>query len=70
MNLAANAARISALTKELSARWQETRDEWLDAKSHEFDQKYMEQLTSNVDTAVVVIEQLAKLVEKIRSDCE
>jgi uncharacterized protein (UPF0335 family) len=70
MNLSANAARISGLTKELANRWQETRDEWLDAKSREFDQKYMEQLISNVDTAVVVIEQLNKLVEKIRSDCE
>jgi outer membrane murein-binding lipoprotein Lpp len=70
MNLSANAARLSALTKELSNRWQETRDEWLDAKSAEFDQKYMEQLISNVDTSVAVIEQLSKLVEKIRSDCE
>jgi uncharacterized protein (UPF0335 family) len=70
VNLSANGARISALTKELANRWQETRDEWLDAKSREFDQKYIEQLVSNVDTAVVVIEQLNKLVEKIRRDCE
>ena len=70
MNLSANAARLSALTKELSNRWQETRDEWLDAKSAEFDQKYMEQLISNVDTSVAVIEQLSKLADKIRSDCE
>jgi hypothetical protein len=70
MNLTANAGRLSALTKELANRWQETREEWLDAKCREFDIKYMEQLISNVDTAVVVIEALNKLAEKIRSDCE
>lgn len=70
MNLSANGARISALTKDLANRWQETREHWLDAKSREFDQKYMEQLVSNVDTAVSIVEQLNKLAEKIRSDCE
>jgi hypothetical protein len=70
MNLSANAARLSALTKELNARWSETREQWLDAKCREFDTKYMEPLISNVDTGSVVIEQLSKLVEKIRSDCE
>ena len=34
------------------------------------DNKYMEPLISNVDTGAVIIEQLNKLVEKIRSDCE
>ncbi len=70
MNLNANGSRLSALTKELSNRWHETREEWLDAKSAEFDQKFMEPLTSNVDTAIAVVEQLNKLVEKIRRDCE
>lgn len=70
MNLSANAARISALTKELANRWAETKEEWLDAKSQEFDAKYMEQLVSNVNNAAGIIEQLNKLVEKIRSDCE
>lgn len=70
MSLSANSARLSALTKELANRWHETRDHWLDAKSREFDTKYMEPLISNVDTGAVVIEQLNKLVEKIRSDCE
>jgi hypothetical protein len=30
----------------------------------------MEPLISNVDNGAVIIEQLNKLVEKIRSDCE
>jgi hypothetical protein len=70
MNLSANAARVSALTKELSNRWHETQEYWLDAKSREFDTEYMEPLISNVDTGAVIIEQLNKLVAKIRSDCE
>jgi hypothetical protein len=70
MNLSANAARVSALTKELANRWHETQEHWLDAKAREFDTKYMEPLISNVDTGAVIIEQLNKLVAKIRSDCE
>jgi hypothetical protein len=70
MNLAANAARLSALTKDIANRWSETRDHWLDAKSREFDVKYMEPLVSNVDNGAHIVEQLSKLIEKIRSDCE
>ena len=70
MNLASNGARLSALTKEISNRWKETREEWPDAKSLEFERKYMDQLTSSVDNAATVIEALNKLAEKIRSDCE
>jgi len=70
MNLAANGARVSALTKELNRQWLETHQEWLDAKAMDFEKRYMENLLSNVDTAAVVIEQLHKLVARIRSECE
>jgi len=70
MNLSSNGARLSALTKDLSNRWSETREEWLDAKSQEFERKYMEQLVSSVENAVTIVEQLNKLIAKIRSDCE
>ena len=43
---------------------------WKDAKSQEFERRYMEELLASVDRAVTVIEQLDKLITKIRSDCE
>jgi uncharacterized protein (UPF0335 family) len=66
----ANAARIGAITKELWAQWQDTKSYWKDAKSQEFEHKFLEELVSSVDKTVTVIEQLDKLISRIRRDCE
>ena len=66
----ANGARLGAITKELWQQWQQTREYWQDAKSQEFERKYLEELLASVDKTVTVIEQLDKLVMKIRKDCE
>jgi hypothetical protein len=66
----ASSNRLSGITKELRAQWQETRNYWKDAKSLEFEQKYMEELLASVDRTVTVMEQLDKLITKIRTDCE
>jgi nitrogen fixation/metabolism regulation signal transduction histidine kinase len=70
MNIHANRSRLTALTKELLAQWRLTREQWQDAKSAEFEKRYMEELLTNVDAAVVVIDQLDGLIKKIRTDCE
>ena len=66
----ASSNRLSGITKELRAQWQETRNYWKDAKSLEFEQKYMEELLASVDRTVTVMEQLDKLITKIRTDSE
>jgi hypothetical protein len=66
----ASGSRLSGLTKELRAQWADTKNYWKDAKSLEFEHKYMEELFASVDRAVTVIDQLDKLVTKIRKDCE
>lgn len=66
----ANGTRLTAITKELWAHWQQTRHYWRDAKSEQFEHKYLEELVSSVDKTVTVIEQLDKLISKIRKDCE
>lgn len=66
----ANGTRLSGLTKEFYLQWQETRAYWRDAKSDEFQHKYLEELFASVDKTVAVIEQLDKLVTKIRHECE
>ena len=65
-----NGLKLAAITKELSYQWQQTKEYWNDAKSQEFEQKYIEELLSGVDRAVAVIDELDKLVSKIRNDCE
>jgi hypothetical protein len=65
-----NGSRLGGITKELWTQWQETRQYWRDAKAEEFQHKYLDELFSSVDKTVGVIEQLDKLMTKIRNDCE
>lgn len=64
------ASRLAALTKELSLAWQQTRETWKDQKAQEFEQKYLRDLWGNVEKTLVVMEQLEKVIAKIRKDCE
>ena len=66
----ARGTRLGAITKELWNQWQQTKEHWKDAKSNEFEHKYLEELVANVDKTVMVIEQLDKLIGKIKKDCE
>jgi hypothetical protein len=66
----ASGSRLAGLTKELRVQWQDTKACWKDAKALEFERRYMEELLASVDRAVTVIEQLDKLLTKIRKDCE
>ena len=66
----ASGTRLGAITKELWNQWQQTKEHWKDAKSNEFEHKYLEELVANVDKTVMVIEQLDKLIGKIKKDCE
>ena len=70
MSLSAKKGRLSAVTKELAVDWAQTKEAWKDEKCREFEQKYLEELFASVDRAVLVIEQLDKLVLKIKKDCE
>ncbi len=70
MSVSANGKRLSMLTLQLSTQWDQTKEYWKDARSQEFEQKYLEELRAGVDRAVTVIEQLDKLVMKVKRDCE
>ena len=63
-------SKLTGLTKVLSQQWQQTKEYWHDAKAREFEHEYMEELGISVDRAVTVIEQLDKLLAKIKNDCE
>ena len=70
MSLGVSKTRLAALTRELSNNWKQTKDYWQDAKSEEFERHYIEPLVSNVEKALTVIEELDKVVARIRRDCE
>jgi hypothetical protein len=70
MSLSGSKNRLVAITKELSNRWGETKNYWRDAKSQEFEQRYMTELFANVDKTITVMEKLNELLIKVRNDCE
>jgi hypothetical protein len=68
--MSGNSAKLSALSKALAVKWGETKNHWRDEKSQEFERQYIEELLNSVDKAVTVMEQLDKLLAKVRHDCE
>jgi hypothetical protein len=70
MNLGATRSRLAAVTQELSLKWRETKNYWKDARSLEFEHRYIEELAIRVDKAVTVIEKLDVLLTKVKKDCE
>ena len=70
MSLSAHRTRLAMATQDLSNQWKDTKERWRDVKSLEFEQKYLEELMAGVETAIEVIEQLDKLLTRIRNDCE
>ena len=68
--MSAAGGKLSAVTKVLSSQWQQTKESWKDAKCEEFERQYLDELFTSVDKAVGIMDQVEKLVIKIRSDCE
>ncbi len=70
MSLHSSRSRIAGLSKELNRQWQDTQQVWRDGKAKEFDSSYMQPLFDNVDNALAAMEDLDKVLKKLRQDCE
>lgn len=70
MSSSGHSARLTALTRALAERWRQTRESWRDAKAREFEEHFVAELESSVDSASRSIEELEGILRKIRSDCE
>ena len=70
MNISSNGKLLLAAARELTLKWQDTKNYWQDAKAHEFEQRYINELIGAVDRAAPVFDSLNKMIEKVRTDCE
>jgi len=70
MSLAGSKSRLLGATKELSLKWDQTKNYWRDQKSAEFEQRYLQELFAGVDKTVLIVEKLDELLKKVRSECE
>ena len=70
MSLSGTKGRLVTTARDLSIRWEETKYYWSDARSQEFDRRYMQELFVGVDKAATIIGKLDELLNKVRKDCE
>jgi vacuolar-type H+-ATPase subunit B/Vma2 len=61
---------LTLATRQLEARWGETRFSWRDRKAQEFDDLYLAELMNSVNSALRVIDELDQLLEKVHADCD
>lgn len=70
MSLQNSKGRLTGISRELLRNWQETQEIWRDQKSQEFDKTYMQPMFDAADNAVAAMEDLDKLLRKLKDDCE
>ena len=70
MSLSGSKGLLSDATRQLQARWSETRNAWRDRKADEFENLYLTDLSAAVNTTLRVIDELDQLLQKIHADCE
>jgi hypothetical protein len=70
MNVSANGKTVVGLTKQLALAWEETKQHWHDTKSDEFEQRFLSELISTVDRAAPVFDDLEKVLNRVRNECE
>ena len=61
---------LSGETRQLAEHWAETRKAWLDQKAIAFEETYLSDLFSRVNSTIRVIEELEQLLNKVHADCD
>lgn len=70
MSLSGSKSRLSTVTRDLAQQWAATQNYWRDARSRDFDRRYMQELFISIDKTITVIEKLDELLKRVKSDCE
>jgi hypothetical protein len=70
MSTKTSGSNLAQAVKEFIVHWQDTRTYWRDAKSAEFEHKYLEKLPNYVQITRNVMEEMDVLLSKLKRDCE
>lgn len=68
--MSASQNKLMSLTNNFRAEWEQTKSYWNDAKSREFEERFLQELIPAVNQAISNIESLERTLNKIRTDCE
>jgi hypothetical protein len=64
-----NAVLLQAI-KDLSQKWEHTKNYWRDVKSEEFEHNYLERLPNLTARTSTAMEEISVLLRKVHIDCE
>lgn len=70
MSVKGSRAALTKTTRDLINEWHTTKNYWRDAKRQAFEAAYLATLADRVNAAVRTIEDIDKILDKIRRDCE
>jgi hypothetical protein len=70
MSLSSARGRLTGVTRDLSLKWDDTKNFWRDAKAEEFERRFLRELFAEVNQSLLAIEKLDELLRKVRSNCE
>jgi hypothetical protein len=70
MSIGPNGKALAMATKDLMLKWEATKRAWRDEKAGQFESDYLVELQTAVDRAVPIFDELEKLVNRVRSECE
>ncbi len=65
-----SSSNLAQAARTLAVEWENTKSSWRDAKSAEFEQRYLTDLPGHVANAVAAMEEIDTLLKRVRSDCE
>ena len=70
MSLKASKAKLARATRDITMRWEQTRTSWRDQKAQQFERQFIAPLPDSISTAVVIIDELDQVLNKIKKSCE
>lgn len=63
-------ARVGKSIKELLSRWSETRSHWDDSTAKAFESRFLQSWEQDARQAINAMDQMARVLQQIRHDCE
>ena len=62
--------QLAKLMKELGDKWAQTRTDWDDVVSENFEKKFLDPLEADLRNATGAMDHMAQLLSQIRRDCQ
>ena len=70
MSTQGSAATLTQAARTLNVKWEKTKEQWRDARSLDFEDKYLAELPGQIAAAISAMEDMESLIKKVRGDCE